>query len=108
VSYVREISEVDPKTQHMTLISNNLSFNEYMTVEETCRYRPSTSDPDHTVFTQEAKITAFGLFSFLASKVEDFSLNRFRSNASKGKMGLQEVIDRIRSDTPASDDLQAA
>lgn len=45
-AYVYEVSEVDPKTQTLTLRTKNITLAQFMTVEETCTYAPSLSDPN--------------------------------------------------------------
>jgi hypothetical protein len=39
VSYFREVSEVDPKTQTLTAVSKNITYSHLITVEEKMVYR---------------------------------------------------------------------
>eukprot|EP01137_Pigoraptor_chileana_P009339 Opistho-2@57421 len=94
-AHVHEVSEVDPINKRMTLRTRNISWSNFITVEETCIYTQDAQDPQKTNFSQEARITAFGSLSALRSKMESAMLDRFRSTASKGKDALEHVCDNI-------------
>lgn len=67
-----------------------------MSVQETVRYLPDPNFRHQTVFTQDAKITAYGaLTRFANGMMEDFTIERFRQNASRGRAGFETVLDRI-------------
>ncbi|KAI5784559.1 PRELI-like family-domain-containing protein [Geopyxis carbonaria] len=94
VSYVREISEVDPANQTIISRSTNLSGSTILSVQETVIYSPHPDDPAHrTLFTQDARITAYGAFSRLCSAVEDWSVERFGQNAKRGRLGFEAVLE---------------
>lgn len=96
VSYVREVSEVDPKTKTLTLRSVNLTMNNLLSVYETVTYKPDPANPAVcTLFQQEAQITAYATFKRLCNKIEDWSIERFNQNAKLGKLGFDGVLKKI-------------
>lgn len=96
VSFVREVSEVDPKAKTLTLRSVNLTMNSLLSVYETVVYSPNPEDPENsTNFTQEAQITAYASFRRLCNKIEDWSVDRFHQNALLGKQGFESVLQKV-------------
>ncbi|CCX32547.1 PRELI-like family-domain-containing protein [Pyronema domesticum] len=94
VSYVREVSEVDPRSQTVTLRSINLTGCNVVSVQETVVYSPHPDDPTRkTLFTQGAQITAYGAFTRICNKIEEWSVERFGQNAQKGRMGFEAVLE---------------
>ena len=92
-SYVREISYVDPVRKTVTMKSMNLTFNNLLNVQETVQYVPDPENPNmKTMFKQDAQITAYGAFSKLCNSIEEFSVERFRQNAKKGREGFEAVL----------------
>jgi hypothetical protein len=92
-AYVYEVSEVDARNQTLTLRARNMTFSDIMTIEETCKYTraPGADADSKTVFRQEACIKSNISFS----KIEDFCLSRFQSNASKGRAALESILNKI-------------
>lgn len=73
--------------------SMNLTFNNLLNVQETVQYLPDPQSPaDRTIFKQDAKITAYGAFSRICNAIEDFSVERFGQNATKGREGFEAVL----------------
>lgn len=96
VSHVFETSYVDPARQTVTMVSWNLSMAEFLRCQETVVYRPGPA-AHQTQFDQEARITALcGGWQRIKNKIEDFSVNRFRDNAVKGKEGFEAVLEMSR------------
>lgn len=94
VSYVREVSEVNPLNKTVVLRSMNLTGNNFLSVQETVVYSPDPVFPEsRTIFKQDARITAYGAFSRICSAVEDWSIERFGQNARRGKLGLEAVLE---------------
>lgn len=94
VSHVRELSEVDPATETVTMRSENLTGSHIVRVQETVIYSPHPDAPRaRTLFTQGACITAYGGFSRVCAKVEEWSVERFVQNAQRGRMGLEAVLE---------------
>ncbi|RPA89650.1 MSF1-domain-containing protein [Choiromyces venosus 120613-1] len=93
-SYVREVSEVDPRQQTVTLRSMNLTGSNIISVQETVVYSPDPSNPEtKTRFQQDAQITAYGAFSKICGAIEDWSVERFGQNARKGRVGFEAVLE---------------
>jgi len=99
ISYVREISEVDPKKQIVTLKSVNLTCANLLRINETCTYSPSPLSPNETVFRSRSKIRAFTYIDRLSSKIEDWSAETITANAQRGKEGFESVLARFRQDS---------
>lgn len=96
VSYVREVSQVDPKAKTLTLRSVNLTMNHLLSVYEIVTYRPNPENPTaSTIFEQEAQITAYASFRRLCNKIEDWSVERFNHNAMLGKQGFESVLQQL-------------
>ena len=90
-AFVHEISECDHKYRVMSLKSQNVTFGNLLTVEETCTYQPHPTDSNKTIFKQEVAVTAVGLNSLVTGKAESTMLGVFQSTASKGKEVLDDV-----------------
>nr|POE75764.1 protein ups2, mitochondrial [Quercus suber] len=70
-----------------------MTFAELISVQERVVYRPSTARPDHTRFDQSAKIIALcGGWQKIKNTIEEFSVERFRQNAVKGREGFERVL----------------
>jgi hypothetical protein len=96
VCYVREVSEVDPRTKRMTLRSKNVTYSHLLTVEETCTYTEHARETSTTRLTQQAVFSACGIsLASVRRKVEETCLHNFARNAEKGRQGLEQVIDGI-------------
>ncbi|KDQ20417.1 hypothetical protein BOTBODRAFT_100826 [Botryobasidium botryosum FD-172 SS1] len=95
-AFVREVSFVDPQTSRTTLISENLSLSQYMTVLEQITYEPSPADrASRTQFRQTAEIQArpMGLiWKAVGERLEAWSAQRFGDNARNGREGFENVL----------------
>ncbi|OAQ31340.1 MSF1-domain-containing protein, partial [Linnemannia elongata AG-77] len=96
VSYVRETSELDPKTKRLTMKTQNLSMCNVLTINETVTYTVNPSDASTTMFKQEAEIVAGPSLSRFSSYIEDFCLTRFRDNAAVGRKGFETVLEKLK------------
>ena len=98
-AYVYEESQVDPKSQTLTMKAKNLTMSHLMCLEESCTYTPNPADPLHsTLLHQQARISTSHNFSYISSMVEDFSMERFRANANRGRDALDSVLDRVKQE----------
>lgn len=97
-SHVFEVSYVDPRRQTVTMRSQNMTWSDLLSVQETVVYRPSPSQPNaKTVFDQRAEIMALcGGWQKIKNKVEDFTADRFAQNAAKGREGFEMVLEMSR------------
>lgn len=98
VSYVYEVSYVDPMTKKVTMCSTNLTWSNVLNVRETVVYQPSRLTPDkQTEFQQEAMITALCTgWQKIKNKVEEASIERFSQNAKRGREGFEAVLEMSR------------
>lgn len=95
MSYVRETSELDPKTKKLTMKTQNLSMCNVLTINETITYTVNPQDESSTMFKQEAQILAGSALSRFSSYIEDFCLTRFRDNAAVGRAGFEMVLEKL-------------
>ncbi|KAF9310537.1 hypothetical protein BG000_009707 [Podila horticola] len=95
LSYVRETSELDPKTKKLTMRTQNLSMCNVLTINETVTYTVNPKDDSSTFFKQEAQIVAGSALSRFSSYIEDFCLTRFRDNAAVGRAGFEMVLEKL-------------
>ncbi|KAF2269251.1 MSF1-domain-containing protein [Lojkania enalia] len=97
-SLVYETSYVDAKEKKVTLCSMNMTWNDLLSVRETCTYQPSSSAPDaRTAFNQRAEITALcGGWQKIKNSIEQFTVERFQQNAAKGREGFEMVLEMSR------------
>jgi hypothetical protein len=95
-SYYYEFSEVNPHSQEMKLNSTNLNCTNFVSVDETLVYRPHPENPNKTLLEQSAAITVRGVP--LISHLEQLMVSTINANASKGREGLEWVINKIREE----------
>ncbi|PHH74854.1 hypothetical protein CDD80_2791 [Ophiocordyceps camponoti-rufipedis] len=95
VSHVYEASYVDPGSRTVTMVSQNLTWSNLVSVQEEVVYRPLGEA--QTQFLQSARITALcGGWQRIKNNIEDTLVNRFRENALKGKEGFERVLEMSR------------
>ncbi|OHE99105.1 PRELI-like family protein [Colletotrichum orchidophilum] len=91
VSHVFETSYVDPANKTVTMVSQNLTFANLISVQESVVYKPVS--PTQTQFVQDAQITALcGGWQRIKNGIEDQCVSQFRHNAQKGKEGFEMVL----------------
>ncbi|OLL22309.1 Protein UPS2, mitochondrial [Neolecta irregularis DAH-3] len=94
-SYVREVSQVDPRNQTLCMRSVNLTLSNILSIQETVKYCPNPVSPaTQTLFQQDARITAYGALTRICTAIEDWSIERFKQNASKGREGLETILQK--------------
>ncbi|KAJ3064756.1 hypothetical protein HK102_008111 [Quaeritorhiza haematococci] len=96
LAYFREISEIDPRAKTYAAETINLTFRNIFQVEETVLFKEDPEQPkDATMFSQVAKVSTFGPFSAVGRFLEEAMISRCRANASKGRAGLELVIEKV-------------
>eukprot|EP01135_Chromosphaera_perkinsii_P005829 Nk52_evm18s367 gene=Nk52_evmTU18s367 len=90
---VVEKTEVDPSNKKFVMRSKNITGSNILQVEETCTYTPHPEDPNQTLLQQEAKVSVFGI-SF-TDRLEKMVVNKISSQADKGRIALDHVINSI-------------
>ncbi|XP_066588295.1 protein slowmo [Prorops nasuta] len=96
VCYASERSEVDPNNREMVLKTRNLTFCNYIAVDETVRYQPDPNDSSKTLLTQEAVVTVQGVP--LTNYMEDLLTSKISFNANKGRQAMEWVIEKLESE----------
>lgn len=93
LSHVYETSYVDPVSKKVTMLSNNLTWSNILSVRETVVYKPVAGESDKTRFEQDAKVTALcGGWQKIKNGVEEASIATFKENAAKGREGFENVL----------------
>uniref|UniRef100_A0A1B6C3K4 PRELI/MSF1 domain-containing protein n=1 Tax=Clastoptera arizonana TaxID=38151 RepID=A0A1B6C3K4_9HEMI len=93
VCYASEWSQVDPNVRQMELKTRNLTFGSFIAVDETLSYQPHPEDVSKTLLRQEAVVTVRGVP--LQNSLEDLLTNTIKTNAGKGRLAIEWVIDKI-------------
>ena len=100
--YFREISEVDPRLGEYRAQSANLTGNDLITLSERIEYTRQVhgTSSNTTLMRQEAGVSVNAGFERMRRYVEDACVSRFHANAELGRMGLEQVIRHLFSDSP--------
>jgi len=93
-NYSHEFSEVDRSKQEMTLKTVNLNCTNFISVDEKLTYKPHPQDPQKTVLEQETVVHVRGVP--LIDYCEQLFLSKYESNANKGRLGIEWVIENIK------------
>ncbi|KAH8672941.1 PRELI-like family-domain-containing protein [Ilyonectria robusta] len=93
--HVYEASYVDPENKTITMVSQNLTYNNLVNIQEEVIYQPLG---DHqTQFKQTANITALcGGWQRIKNSIEDSLVHKFKENAVKGREGFERVLEMSR------------
>jgi len=91
--YAIEFSEVDLKTQKMTLRTVNSTFDSVLSVNEKLVYIPSLEDPNCTLLKQGAKVHINGIP--FTSYFEDLLVSGFEATSKLGRTAMQNVLNKI-------------
>lgn len=80
------------------MCSINMTWSDLLSVRETVVYRPSSSAPhSRTIFDQNAQVVALcGGWQKIKNSIEDFTVERFRQNAIRGREGFEAVLEMSR------------
>eukprot|EP01114_Cavostelium_apophysatum_P022555 TRINITY_DN819_c0_g1_i1.p1 TRINITY_DN819_c0_g1~~TRINITY_DN819_c0_g1_i1.p1 ORF type:complete len:179 (-),score=30.28 TRINITY_DN819_c0_g1_i1:77-613(-) len=95
--YFVEDAVIDPKSNKMELTATNISFSQYIEMHEKCTYTPSQENSKWTHFEQQARVTSFTFG--VSKKIEDFCVQTFKQNATKGRELMEQAILRVRKET---------
>jgi len=93
VCYASEHSIVDPRKRLMEMHSKNLTFCNFVSMEEHMTYTPSPQHPDRTLLRQETVVTVQGVP--LTSYMEGIIVNTVSNNSSKGRAAIEWVVDKL-------------
>jgi len=98
-----EEATVDPKKKIMILKARNITMKSIIHMQEICTYTPHPASTKWTLFKQEACVKAFAFG--IANKIEEFAVQSFRQNATKGRELMEHAVSRIKQE--AEDTLNA-
>lgn len=87
---------MDPTIKKMMLKTVNMSFHNFVSIDETMFYEPHPTDPTKTLLRQEATVTVEGIP--LSHYMEDMLTSKISLNAGKGRLGLEWVINKINTE----------
>jgi hypothetical protein len=96
VCYASERSVVDPNERQMTLKTTNVTFGSFLSMDEVLQYRPHPTDPSKTLLRQQATVSIEGIP--LNRYMEDVLTKNISFNASRGRQGLEWVINKINTE----------
>jgi len=96
VMYANEHSSVDPRRQTMVLKSRNITFCNFIAVDEQLVYSIHPENPRYTLLRQEAVVLVQGVP--LGSYMESMLTNTISSNATKGRLAIEWVIQKINDE----------
>jgi hypothetical protein len=75
------------------MCSQNLTWSELLSVQETVRYTAAANRPGVTIFDQTAKVIAMcGGWQKIKNSIEEVTVDRFSKNAAKGREGFERVL----------------
>ncbi|ODN76168.1 hypothetical protein L202_06088 [Cryptococcus amylolentus CBS 6039] len=90
MAFVREVVFVDPSNSAATSMSVNLNLAQYVSCLELITYTPH--DENSTLFKQRAMLISGFPTRLIARRIEQASIDRFKSNAGIGKQGFDWVL----------------
>lgn len=80
----------------MTLKTTNVTFGSFLSMDEVLQYRPHPTDPSKTLLRQQATVSIEGVP--LNRYMEEVLTKNISFNASKGRQGLEWVINKINTE----------
>lgn len=80
----------------MTLKTTNVTFGSFLSMDEVLQYRPHPTDPNKTLLMQQATVKIEGVP--LSTYMEEVLTSNISFNASKGRQGLEWVINKINTE----------
>jgi len=98
--YGSEHSTIDVRRRVMTARTRNLTLNRFLNIEERLEYTQHPTDSSKTLLKQEATINVENIP--LTSYVESMVAKTINSNATKGRLAMEFVINRMRT-VPSND-----
>jgi hypothetical protein len=93
-AYMIETTVVCPHTKILVAKSRNITGHSLITSDETCIYRESPQNPNHTLYTQEIKFSAF--LPMFSSKFENLTLANVSSKSRTGLQTIEKLCEHIQ------------
>ena len=76
------------------VVSKNITLSSVIEIEETIHYYPDRTN-NKTIMKQKARISSVSGMQIIRNQLENFGINRFKMNASKGRLALEQVLDKL-------------
>jgi hypothetical protein len=86
----------------MTLKTTNVTFGNFLSVDEVLLYKPDPTDSSRTLLQQQATVSVEGVP--LSRYMEEVLTNNISFNASRGRLGLEWVINKINTEVSQPSD----
>merc|ERR1711962_321868 len=99
VCYASEMSKVDPKKRLMEMHSKNLSFCNFVNMEEKMTYTSDPTDSNKTILRQETVVTVQGVP--LTSYMEGIIVNTVDKNSNKGRAAIEWIVEKLGQECSA-------
>lgn len=96
-AYGFEYSTVDPKNRIMNLRTRNLTFCNWVSMDENMSYIPHPEDPSKTMLKQETVVSVQGVP--LTSYMESIIVNTVSNNSGKGRKAIEWVTEKLGTET---------
>lgn len=87
---------MDPNGRQMTLKTTNVTFGSFLSVDEVLLYQPHPTDSSRTLLQQQATVSVEGVP--LSRYMEEALTKNISFNASRGRQGLEWVINKINTE----------
>ncbi|EGT31826.1 hypothetical protein CAEBREN_09876 [Caenorhabditis brenneri] len=97
--YSHEYTVIDPHRKEFSLTTRNLNGSSFLRVDEKLTYKPDQEDPNKTVLKQDVIVTI--TLPAFADYCEKTFLSIYSQNASKGRQGVEWVIDNLKKEYEA-------
>ncbi|ULU13984.1 hypothetical protein L5515_002556 [Caenorhabditis briggsae] len=94
--YSHEYTVIDPHRKEFSLTTRNLNGSSFLRVDEKLTYKPDQEDPNKTVLKQDVIVTI--TLPAFADYCEKTFLSIYSQNASKGRQGVEWVIDNLKKE----------
>ncbi|VDO61775.1 unnamed protein product [Heligmosomoides polygyrus] len=94
--YSHEYTVIDPEKKTMLLTTRNLNGSHFLRVDEKLTYTPLPEDPSKTILKQEASVSI--TLPAFADYCEKTFIGVYSSNAAKGRVGVEWVIDQLKKE----------
>jgi len=100
VGFFVEESIVDPVNKKMVMKGRNITFSNFIQVEETCTYTPDPKNENWTMFKQDVsiKVVPYENIPKVTRLIEEFSIKKFTENALKGQAVMEQTIANLKKE----------
>ncbi|KAJ7568897.1 hypothetical protein O6H91_01G052000 [Diphasiastrum complanatum] len=96
-----EESTVDPVKQEMEMVTRNVTWKDFVEVEERCWYAPHPENSNWTLFRQQTHIRCakLSVLASMADKIEKHCVEKFQQNSAKGREVMEQVCSFLEAES---------